>query len=66
MGGKRDKEGEEDWERWMERERGLTDHEPTEVKCILTPGNFVNMQRMVHILWLLPRIFTETLMSVES
>lgn len=53
--------GEEKRERWMERERGQTDHEHTKVKCILGPGNFLNKQRMVHIFWLLSRIFTGTL-----
>lgn len=65
VGGKREKEGEEKWERWTERERGMTGHELTKVKCILTLGNFVNTQRMVHFLWLLSRIFTVIQMSIE-
>lgn len=50
------KRGKDGW-----KERGQTDHEHTKVKGILGPGNFLNKQRMVHVLWLLSRIFTETL-----
>lgn len=56
-----DREREEKRERQMERQNRQTDHEHTNVKCIPGTGHFLNKRKVVRILWLLSKIFTETL-----